>query len=189
MSATQDYVGNIKDTVTSFWHGMSITLSHLFRRPTTIQYPDRLEKPITELLAPRYRGFLEADVGACTGCQACERACPIACIAIAVEKSPADPKQRLITRFDIDAAKCMYCGLCVEACPTGALVHTREFEGSCRHLDNLIFRFVDPLAPAPVYKIVKGVEAPRKPAGELVRAQVKAWDAPPPFFRKDSETR
>ena len=32
------YVGNIRDTVTSFWHGMSVTLSQVLRRPITQQH-------------------------------------------------------------------------------------------------------------------------------------------------------
>jgi NADH-quinone oxidoreductase subunit I len=179
MSATQEYAQNIKDAVQSFWHGMSVTLSHMFRRPMTVQYPDRVDVPVKETLPPRYRGFLEVDIGICTGCQACERACPIGCIAIDVEKDPGNPKQRVMARFDIDVAKCMFCGLCVEPCPTGAIQHSREFEGSMVHVENLTFRYVDPLHPAPVYKVVKGAQAvPRRPAGEIVREQLKKWDAP-----------
>ncbi len=183
MSATQEYVQNIRDTVTSFWHGMSITLSHMFRRPMTVQYPDRVDVPVRDTLPPRYRGFLEMDSAICTLCQACERACPIACIAIEIEKDPANPKQRIMTRFDIDAAKCMYCGLCVEQCPTGALQHTREFEGTMVNIANLTFRFVDPTKPVTAYKLPKGAESyPRRMLGEIVQQQMRAWDAPPPPF-------
>ncbi|BDG07020.1 NuoI/complex I 23 kDa subunit family protein [Anaeromyxobacter paludicola] len=179
------YLGNIKDTVQSFWHGMSITLSYLLRRPTTIQYPDRTPLPVRDTLPPRYRGFLEVDADICTGCQACERACPIGCIQINLEKDAANPKQRVVTQFDIDEAKCMFCGLCVEPCPTGAIQHTREFEASQRSVRNLTFRWADPLKPFPVYKVAKGAEYfPRAPLGSLVRAKIEArrWDAPPPEF-------
>ncbi|MBI5549649.1 MAG: NADH-quinone oxidoreductase subunit I [Deltaproteobacteria bacterium] len=176
----REYVDNIKDAVTSFWAGMAVTGSHLFRRPMTVQYPDRVDVPVKDTLPPRYRGFLEADLAVCTGCQACERACPIGCIAIAVEKSPADPKQRLITRFDIDVAKCMYCGLCVEPCPTGALQHTREFESAMTHVENLTLRFADPLKPVPVFKVTKGEAYPRRMVGEILKEQAMPWDAPAP---------
>jgi NADH-quinone oxidoreductase subunit I len=179
------YVGAIGDTVKSFWHGLSITASHLFRRPVTIQYPDRTEIPVRDMLPPRYRGFLEVDASICTGCQACERACPIGCIAIVLEKDPANPKLRAVSQFDIDEAKCMFCGLCVEPCPTGAIQHTREFEGSQRHVRNLVFRWADPLKPFPVYKVDKNAEYyPRAPLGSLVRAKLesRAWDAPAAVF-------
>ncbi|HZZ86114.1 MAG TPA: NADH-quinone oxidoreductase subunit I [Anaeromyxobacteraceae bacterium] len=179
------YFGNIKGTVQSFWHGMSVTLSYLLRRPTTIQYPDRTPLPVRDMLPPRYRGFLEVDADICTGCQACERACPIACIQINLEKDPANPKQRVVSQFDIDEAKCMFCGLCVEPCPTGAIQHTREFEASQRFVRNLVFRWADPLKPFPVYKVAKGADYfPRVPLGSLVRArlEVQTWDAPAPEY-------
>ena len=164
---------------------MSITLSYLLRRPMTVQYPDRTPMPVRDMLPPRYRGFLEVDAAICTGCQACERACPINCIQITLEKDPANPKQRVVTQFDIDEAKCMFCGLCVEPCPTGSIQHTREFEGSQRNIRNLVFRWSDPLAPFPVYKVDKNAEYyPRAPLGSLVRAKFEAhaWNAPGPAF-------
>src|SRR5512134_2607548 len=152
-TSAREYVGNITGTVQSFWHGMSITLSHLLRRPITTQYPDRTPVAVKDTLPPRYRGFLEVDAAICTGCQACERACPIGCIQMNLEKDPANPKQRLVTQFDIDEAKCMYCGLCVEPCPTGSIQHTREFEASSADLRTLTFRWAE--TPFPVYKVAK----------------------------------
>src|SRR5216683_5409979 len=188
MPVTQ-YVGNIKDTVKSAWEGMSVTLSYMFRRPMTVQYagPEAAARqlgPLVQYTLPsRYRGFLEVDMDTCTACQACERACPINVIAIEIEKDPANPKQRVMTRFDIDEAKCMFCGLCVEPCPTGAIQHTREFEGSQRSLHNMVLRFVDPAKPAVPYKPPKGATAyPRVMLGEVTRALVKKWDSPPPSF-------
>ncbi|ACL64717.1 4Fe-4S ferredoxin iron-sulfur binding domain protein [Anaeromyxobacter dehalogenans 2CP-1] len=181
----REYTGAIRDTVKSFWHGLSITLSYLARRPTTVQYPDRTPMPVRDMLPPRYRGFLEVDTGICTGCQACERACPIGCIQISLEKDAANPKQRVVTQFDIDEAKCMFCGLCVEPCPTGSIQHTREFEGTHRHIRNLVFRWADPMSPFPVYKVDKNAEYyPRVPLGSLVRKRLEtnAWDRAAPQF-------
>jgi formate hydrogenlyase subunit 6/NADH:ubiquinone oxidoreductase subunit I len=56
----------------------------------------------------------------------------------------------VMTRFDIDMAKCMYCGLCSEPCPTGAIHHTPEFEGADYSLESLVRRFVK--APTIAYK-------------------------------------
>ena len=179
------YALAVGTTVRSFWHGLSVTLSYLLRRPMTVQYPDRTALPVREMLPPRYRGFLEVDVSICTGCQACERACPIDCIAMVLEKDPQNPKQRLVTQFDIDEAKCMFCGLCVEPCPTGSIQHTQEFEASTRHLRNLTFRWSDPLKPWSVYKVPKDATYyPRAPLGAILRPMLEArvWDAPPPEF-------
>src|SRR5262249_17980162 len=74
------YVGNIVQSAKSVLEGMAVTFSYMFRKPTTIQYPDRVPMPVSEMLPERYRGFLEVDMDICTACKACERECPINCI-------------------------------------------------------------------------------------------------------------
>src|SRR5581483_6989522 len=186
------YVKNVRDTAKSFWEGMSVTLSYMFRKPMTTQYPDRMGVPVQQTIPARYRGFLEVDMDICTACQACERACPIQVINIDILKGDGKitPKLRM-ERFDIDIGKCMYCGLCVEPCPTGAIQHTREFEGAVMHFNNLTLRFVpDPLVPVVPYKPPKGAEAfPRRELGEITRKLIKAWDAPPPPFPSEEAAK
>ena len=112
------YFKNISNSVLSILEGMTVTLSWMFRRPYTVQWPDKIEKHIEDTLPERYRGILEVETRLCIACLACMKECPIEVIAITVERN-AETKERRITQFDIDASKCMACGLCVEACPTG----------------------------------------------------------------------
>src|SRR5713226_5032129 len=150
------YLQNIFETVVTIFEGLSITFSHLMRRPTTIQYPDRIDRPVQETLPLRYRGHLEVDMDICTDCKACERVCPITCIYI--ESGKDGSGQRMISSFDIDLAKCMYCGLCSEVCPTGSIRHSREFEGACFDPGAMVRRFVLDGAPVPPFKPKKGGE-------------------------------
>jgi NADH-quinone oxidoreductase subunit I len=147
--AVNAYFRNIHETVTSIFEGLTITFSHFVRKPYTVQYPDRTPVPVQDTLPFRYRGHLEVDMEICTGCLACERACPIDCIVIDAEKDKKT-KEMILTRFDIDLAKCMYCGLCSEPCPTGAIHHTPEFEGADYSLESLVRRYIK--APTAAYK-------------------------------------
>jgi NADH-quinone oxidoreductase subunit I/NAD(P)H-quinone oxidoreductase subunit I len=183
----REYFGHITDVVKTFWQGMTVTLSYMLRRPITVQYPDRTPKRVADTLPARYRGILEVDMAVCTGCMACERACPISVIKIATDKDPANPKQRVIAQFDIDVSKCMFCGLCVEPCPTAAIQHTREFESTMKSIDNLVFRWVpDAEKPVPFYRPVKGQDAPRAEVGSILRKRLaeSAWNAGPTIFPK-----
>ena len=106
MSAMRDrgYFGGIADMCMTILDGMAVTFSHLMRKPSTVQYPDRMPMRVQDTLPFRYRGILEVDLEICTGCLACERACPIDCIVIDVKKEKNIGM--VMTRFDIDMATC-----------------------------------------------------------------------------------
>jgi len=150
-----EYVKNIRDACVSTFEGLAVTFSHFVRKPVTVQYPDRMKIRVQDTLPFRYRGILEVDLEICTGCLACERACPIDCIVIDVVKDK-QTREMVMTRFDIDMAKCMYCGLCSEPCPTGSIHHTPEFEGADYSLESLIRRFIK--EPVVTYKPKKAGE-------------------------------
>ena len=162
-----EYVDGITRSANTIFEGLAVTFSHLFREPVTIQYPDRTTRPVREMLPERYRGFLEVQMDVCGACKRCERICPIDCIQVETQKNP-ETKKLMMVRFDIDMSKCMYCGLCVEACEdgaTGAIRHTKEFEGSVGNIDALVFRFIKPGEEKVMYRAPK--DKTQIPIGEI----------------------
>jgi NADH-quinone oxidoreductase subunit I len=191
-TALSEYFGNIRESVTSIFEGLAVTMSHMFRAPVTTQYPYHPSAPDTKIGGPeslpdRYRGFLEVDMDICTACLKCEKACPIDCINIDVEKVQLGGKEvRAMVRFDIDLAKCMYCGLCQEPCPTNAIRHTKHFESSVAHLEHLLARFVDPKAPIVPFKAKKGLDYGSDDHGSIAGKILvgRQWDLGPIDFPK-----
>jgi len=121
--------------------GMGVTLKHLFKHNTVIEYPDEKQD-----LSPRTRGVIALKEENCTVCMLCARSCPDWCIYIEGHKEKRPPRREggrdrtvsILDRFDIDYALCMYCGICVEVCPFDALFWTPEYEYSESNIANLL---------------------------------------------------
>jgi formate hydrogenlyase subunit 6/NADH:ubiquinone oxidoreductase subunit I len=110
--------------------GLTVTLKHMLQPSITQQYPD--EKPN---LPARTRGVIALKAENCTVCYKCSRECPDWCIYIDAHKETHPPagggrarSVKVLDRFAIDYALCMYCGICVEVCPFDALFWSPEFE-------------------------------------------------------------
>jgi NADH-quinone oxidoreductase subunit I len=137
--------------------GMKLTLSHLFEKSITQQYPK--EKPV---MKERFRGrpglVRDRETGQlrCVACGLCARACPDNVISI--EAGKGDPekgeKKKFPREYTIDLGRCMFCGFCVEACPFNALVMTHEYELATSDRDDLIYT-IDKLTVDSVSQIDK----------------------------------
>ncbi|HQY17421.1 MAG TPA: 4Fe-4S binding protein [Ferruginibacter sp.] len=129
-----NYIKDVFGAVKSLAIGMRRTLFY-FVRPKEIitqQYPD--EMPV---IAERFRGEVvlmhdENNEHACTGCTACELACPNGSIKIVTkfDISPEGKKKKAIDKFVYHLEMCTMCNLCVEACPTSAIKMDTAYEHS-----------------------------------------------------------
>ena len=119
--------------------GLGVTLKHALRRSVTQRYPD-----VKPDLPARTRGVIALKEANCTVCYKCSRECPDWCIYIDAHKESHEPASggkarsvKVLDRFAIDFALCMYCGICVEVCPFDALFWSPEFEYSTSDIDLL----------------------------------------------------
>jgi formate hydrogenlyase subunit 6/NADH:ubiquinone oxidoreductase subunit I len=154
--------------------GMAVTLKHLFKHNTVIQYPN-----VKQDLSPRTRGVIALKEENCTVCMLCARECPDWCIYIDSHKETLPPKRaggrprkrNVLDRFAIDYALCMYCGICVEVCPYDALFWSREFEYAefdireLTHEKEKLSDWMDSVLPPP--SLEEGAELPGQAAAPI----------------------
>jgi NADH-quinone oxidoreductase subunit I len=166
--------------------GMAVTLKHLFKHNTVIEYPDEKQD-----LSPRTRGVIALKEENCTVCMLCARECPDWCIYIDSHKETLPPKREggrqrkrnVLDRFAIDYALCMYCGICVEVCPYDALFWSREFEYSeydirqLTHEKEKLSDWMATVLPPPPLEV--GAEMPGAPTPAAAQTTAPATGARP----------
>ena len=137
-------------------NGMRITFGHLFRRKTTVQYPE-----VTRQFSDIYRGkhVLKRDLQGrerCTACGLCAVACPAEAITmVSAERKPGEEhlyrEEKYAAIYEINMLRCIFCGDCEEACPKEAIFLTTELVKSEYQRDKFIYgkdQLVEPPDPA-----------------------------------------
>jgi NADH-quinone oxidoreductase subunit I len=132
----KQYISDVYGAVKSMAVGMKRTLYYFTHHKEIItqQYPDNRD---TLVMAERFRGEVvmshdEKNEHRCTGCTACELACPNGTIKIITkfDITPEGKKKKAIDKFIYHLELCTMCNLCIEACPTNAIQMAQTFEHS-----------------------------------------------------------
>ena len=154
-----NYIKEVYNACRSLLTGMRRTGYYFTHHKEIItqQYPDNKD---TLQLPERFRGEVvmthdENNEHACTGCTACELACPNGTIKIITkqEVNTEGKKKKAIDTFIYHLELCTMCNLCIEACPTNAIKMAQTFEHSVFDRSQLTKRLNKPGS-----KIREGVE-------------------------------
>src|SRR5437588_9066874 len=111
------------------------TFSTAGRKPVTRQYPEvHMPIPERERAFPLLLWDENIDEPFCTGCQACERACPVECMTVTMRDNPAfkagtSKRRKIVDTFWIDYGRCMRCNICVEVCNFDAIAMNNTWSG------------------------------------------------------------
>ena len=130
-----EYIKEVLGGLKSLLKGMRVTgyyISHP-KEIITQQYP---ENKNTLKMFDRFRGEVillhdENNEHRCTGCTACEIACPNGSIEIISDRvlnPETGKKKKEIDKFIYHLSMCTMCNLCIESCPTDAIKMGRNFE-------------------------------------------------------------
>ena len=154
------YIKDVLGAVRSSLKGMRLTgyyALHHRREKITQQYPDNKESLV---LPERFRGEVvlihdENNEHACTGCTACELACPNATIKIITkfDVTPEGKRKKALDTFVYHLELCTMCNLCIVACPTDAIKMAQNFEHSVTDRNKLT-----KILNLPGSKIREGIE-------------------------------
>jgi NADH-quinone oxidoreductase subunit I len=127
------YIRDVFQGLKSLATGMRVT-GHYFTHPKEIitqQYPENRE---TLKMFERFRGEVvlihdEKNEHKCTGCSACEVACPNGSIEIISKRIEKDGRKvKAIDKFVYHLQMCTFCNLCILSCPTDAIKMANTFE-------------------------------------------------------------
>jgi NADH-quinone oxidoreductase subunit I len=127
------YMRDVLQGLKSLATGLRVT-GHYFTHPKEIitqQYPENRAKLN---MFERFRGEVvlihdEKNEHKCTGCSACEVACPNGSIEIISKRIEKDGRKvKAIDKFVYHLQMCTFCNLCILSCPTDAIKMANTFE-------------------------------------------------------------
>ena len=160
MKSIVDYIKSIFFALGTLFKGMKITGHYFFnarKEIITQQYPENRE---TLTMFDRFRGEVimphnEDNEHRCTGCSACEIACPNGTIEIIWDRKENEEgkKKKVLDKFIYHLQMCTMCGLCIPACPTDAIKMGQDFEHAVFDRGELTKTLNKPGS-----KLMKGVE-------------------------------
>ena len=154
-----DYIKDVTGAVKSLATGMKRTLYYFTHHKEIIteQYPDNRA---TLVMAERFKGEVvmphdEKNEHRCTGCTACELACPNGTIKVVTkfDITPEGKEKKAIDKLVYHLELCTMCNLCIEACPSDAIKMAQTFEHSVFNRSDLT-----KILNNPGSKIMEGVE-------------------------------
>ncbi len=159
MSFLKTYFNDIYQSVASLLTGMKRT-GYYFVHPKQIITQNYPENRDSLNLPERFKGEVvmphnESNEHRCTGCTACELACPNGTIKIITkfDVTPEGKKKKALDTFIYHLELCTMCNLCIVACPTDAIKMAQTFEHSVYNRAELT-----KVLNKPGSKLMEGVE-------------------------------